>query len=470
MQENDVIAAIATPPGRGAVGIVRLSGDGVLDVVQKIFVKPGKATQRRKAGRLSPFVLESHRMYYGKITNGGTVIDEVLLCYMRAPHSFTREDIVEIYAHGGLQTMRGVLGAALDNGARLAQPGEFTKRAFLNGRIDLSQSEAIMDLVNAGSGAARAAGLRQLGGGLSGRISSCRDAILNWLALISLSVDYPEHEEEALNRERILAEGQALLGSMQALLQTAEVGRVLREGIKTAIVGAPNAGKSTLLNAILGEDRAIVHETPGTTRDVLTEQVQVGGVPLVLMDTAGLRETDDPVEQLGLARTLEAMKDAELVLFVVDGTIQDKNTGSVSALRGLYNDQKNVILLVNKCDLPLAEGWEWGESVIAVSAKTGQGLDKLYGAVKRAFFSDLGDAGLEGFEKSDVITRERHRILLCEAISHLQAALEDFRQGAAEDIAAIPLRAAYLSLGHILGAEYADDIIDRIFAEFCVGK
>ncbi|MCL2604655.1 MAG: tRNA uridine-5-carboxymethylaminomethyl(34) synthesis GTPase MnmE [Defluviitaleaceae bacterium] len=470
--ENDVIAAIATPPGRGAVGIVRLSGSGSVGVVNRIFKKTGKDS--RGCGNSFPSYLKSHRMYYGTISDNGTVIDEVMLCCMRVPRSFTREDVVEIYAHGGLVTMHGVLNAALKNGARLALPGEFTKRAFLNGRINLAQAEAVMDLVNAGSEAARAAGLRQLGGGLSGRVAACRDTILRWLAHIALSIDYPEHEEEALNRQTIISEGQALLADMRALLKTAEVGRVIREGIKTAIIGPPNAGKSTLLNAILGEDRAIVHESPGTTRDILTERVMVGDVPLVLIDTAGLRETEDPVEQMGLDKTYDAIKNAELVLYVVDGggSSKDKTLGALPPIprKLLKKFDQNFIVLINKCDLLPADEWKTMDEEIPISAKTGQGLDQLYDAIKRLFLSGMGDAGIKYFAESDIITRERHRALLCEAIEYLETALDDFGRGETEDIAAIPLRAAYLSLGHILGLEYADDIIDRIFAEFCVGK
>jgi len=453
--DNDVIAAVATPPGRGAVGIVRLSGAGAADVLKAIFLPAG--------GRVKSFA--SHQMYYGKVVHNKSVIDEVMLCCMRAPRSFTREDVVEIYAHGGFSTMYGVLDAVLDNGARLALPGEFTKRAFLNGRINLTQAEAVMDLVNANNEAARAAGLRQLGGGLSNRVAACRDTILRWLANIALSIDYPEHEEETLNRDTIITEGQALLAEMQALLKTAEVGRVLREGVKTAIVGAPNAGKSTLLNAILGEDRAITHELPGTTRDVLTEQVRVNGVPLVLMDTAGLRKTNDPVELLGLGRTHEAIRNAELILQVVDGGVKYKDPAIHK-----YGEKQKTIIIVNKCDLPLTDEWEWSDLVIPVSAKTGQGLDRLYETIKKTFLTGARDVGINDFAESDVITRERHRLLINEAIGHVADGIEAFERNETEDIAAIPLRAAYLSLGHILGLEYADDIIDRIFAEFCVGK
>ncbi|MCL2365075.1 MAG: tRNA uridine-5-carboxymethylaminomethyl(34) synthesis GTPase MnmE [Defluviitaleaceae bacterium] len=489
-QQNDVIVAIATPPGRGALGVVRLSGAGALEVVRRIFF-----ATNGKAGKMRP-----HRMEYGNIRMDGTVIDEVMLCAMPAPKSFTREDVVEIFAHGGPMTMQGVLNAALQSGARLARPGEFTQRAFLNGRINLAQAEAVMDLIHAGSEAARAAGLRQLGGGLSSRISICRNAILRWLAHISLSIDYPEHEEEATNRATILSEGQRVLADMQALLQTANIGRLLREGIKTAIIGAPNAGKSTLLNALLGEDRAIIHELPGTTRDVLTESVQIHGIPLVLMDTAGLRETSDPVEKMGVERSRQAMDEAELILHVIDGS----TTADSSVSADGQATQKKIITIINKSDLPeaaqtaqvikkAAEASERKTPIIPISAKTGAGLDKLLDAIRKTIFNastngNTATAGfvatptanknnpppdflvIQDFAETDVITRERHRVLLVEAIEFLQQALAELEAGVAEDMVAIALRGAYLSLGHILGEEYADDIIDRIFAEFCVGK
>jgi tRNA modification GTPase len=468
LYENDVIAAISTPPGRGAIGVVRLSGAGAVGVAKRFFT-PVKR-------------FRSHRMYYGSVVHDGKKVDEVMLCCMLAPKSFTREDVVEVYAHGGTATVRGVLDAALGNGARLALPGEFTKRAFLNGRLNLAQAEAVMDVINAGSDIARAAGLRQLGGGLSGRITACRDVILRWLAHISLSIDYPEHEDEADNRETIITEGRGLLADMQALLQTAKIGRVLREGIKTAIVGAPNAGKSTLLNAILGEDRAITHELPGTTRDVLTEQVFISGIPLVLMDTAGLRETDDPVEKMGLERTFAVLREAELILHVIDGTDADffeyfmanhLSGGFLENIYGVNHETKKIIVVLNKSDLSVDPGWDTPVNLpqaIPLSAKTGQGLDKLYEAIKETFLSGMSEANIGDFAANDIITRERHKQLLDEAIGHLTNGILAFTGGIPEDIATIHLRSAYLSLGHILGLEYADDIIDRIFAEFCVGK
>jgi len=448
--ETDVIAAIATAPGQGAVGIVRLSGEGAMDVLAKIFVTSGDD-------------IKSHRMYYGTIRHDGAVIDEVMVCAMIAPRSYTREDVVEIYAHGGMVVLRAVLQAAIYNGARLAQPGEFTKRAFLNGRLNLAQAEAVMDIIGAGSEAARRAGLRQLGGGLSRRIANIRDAILMWLAHIELSIDYPEHEDEAKNAAEILGEGEAVLAELYRLNDSSKIGRILREGVRTAIIGRPNVGKSTLLNAILREDRAIVHEQAGTTRDVLTEHVLINDVKLMLMDTAGIRETHDQIEKIGVEKTLATAADAELVLYVADRT-QGFLPEDAAILEGMAD--KKVIILLNKCDLPAAAQINVNfPHVLEISADTGQGMDNLYNLIGQIFL-----AGIDTNSDNDIITRERHRVLIEKAANHVQAAMNELAIGTPEDLAAIELRAAYISLGEILGTEVGDDIVDRIFAEFCLGK
>ncbi|MCL2405595.1 MAG: tRNA uridine-5-carboxymethylaminomethyl(34) synthesis GTPase MnmE [Defluviitaleaceae bacterium] len=481
--ESDVIAAISTPHGVGAVGIVRLSGDGVMDVFGRIFRANFTGT-----GHSVKSSYESHRMYYGQVCSGGEVVDEVMACCMLAPRSYTREDTVEIYAHGGMATLYGVLNAALSNGARLALPGEFTKRAFLNGRINLTQAEAVMDLISASSNAARRAGLRQLGGGLSNRIAAARDKLLLWLANIELSIDYPEHEDEAMNRSAILTEADNWLADMQALCKTADVGRILRDGIKTAILGRPNVGKSTLLNAVLGEDRAIVHEIPGTTRDVLTERVQLGDVVLQLMDTAGIRETNDPIESIGVTKTYQAAQDAELVIYVMDRSKppMEEDLKILDRLEAGLDESANakdgghVIVVLNKCDLPPASGWDTWQvgsgnkcnnhtkyPIVHASAQNRDGLENLYETVNRSFLKGQL-AGVSA--QDDIITRERHKELLQAAISHVRRAVDELRAGTVEDLVAIGLREAYTALGEVLGLEVSDDIVDRIFSEFCVGK
>jgi len=495
---NDVIAAIATAPATGAIGVVRLSGRLAVDVFTKMFQPAGKQHGN----------FESHRMYYGRIINAaGDTVDEVMACFMRAPRSFTREDVVEIYGHGGIFVLRAVLDTAIACGARLAEPGEFTKRAFLNGRINLAEAEAVMDIIHAHSESARRAGLRQLGGGLSRRIEGLQDKILTWIAHIELSIDYPEHEEEAQNAKEILSQGHQVIAEMEALKATANVGRILREGVKTAIIGRPNVGKSTLLNAMLSEDRAIVHETAGTTRDVLTEQVVAGDVHLVLMDTAGIRSTADPIEQIGVEKSLAVADAAELVLYVIDGQAgfpqnysADNSTDIPEALTDemsqtfshtflLKEDMdilegilhKHVIILLNKSDLfnqtaaqnavpmprQLSDHTHDKFPAIKISAQTGQGLDELYQKINDIFLS--GNIGSTDAEQ-DILTRERHRILIDNAIRHVATAMQEIRNGTPEDLVSINLRTAYAALNEILGREIADDIADKIFAEFCLGK
>jgi len=451
--DSDTITAIASPPGMGAVGIIRISGKDAVCVFKKIFRKKQKLWQ-------------SHKMYYGHIYSGpeknDTHIDEVMACVMLSPRSYTSEDVIEIYTHGGITTVNGVLQAVVNNGARLAQPGEFTKRAFFSGRINLTQAEAVMDLISAKTDAARKAGLKQLGGGLGNTIIKARDTLLVWLANIELSIDYPEHEEEAMNREIILQQGKIWVDDMNNLLMTANLGQVLREGIKTAIIGRPNVGKSTLLNSIIGEDRAIVHEIPGTTRDVLSEQVRVGDVVLHLMDTAGLRNATDPIEKIGVEKSYDAAKDAELVIYVMD---RSKPPEPVA-----LEMDKQVIFILNKCDLPPAEGWSSSSinenhTIHEISAYNRQGLDELYEDIKNRFYK-----GLISSEDADIITRERHQILLKTAIDSVNRAMNELSIGIQEDLVSIGLRDAYTALGEILGLEISDDIVDRIFSEFCVGK
>jgi tRNA modification GTPase len=361
-----------------------------------------------------------------------------------------------------------VLDAVIKSGARPANPGEFTQRAFLNGRIDLAQAEAVIEIINAKTDAARSAGLKMLGGGLSLKIKEMRDTILRWLANIELSIDYPEHEAEAINREVILLETAPLIKKINSLTATAKMGRIITEGVRTAIIGRPNVGKSSLLNAILNEDRAIVTEIPGTTRDILSEPVNVHGIPLLLSDTAGIHETDDLIERQGIDKAIAQAEAAALVLLVVDAAVppDDADFELMERVRG-----KQVILVLNKRDKPPAEGWDAitgfsFNTTVRISAKNLTGLDALYNAIRECCMAGLDEASLE----ADIITRERHGWLLNQARDSLTRAAAALNDGVPEDLVSVDLREAYRYLGEITGEEVADDIVERIFSEFCVGK
>ena len=467
---SDTIAAIASPVGVGAVAVIRMSGSDTKQILHRIF---------EPKGRRLP--LPSHHMCYGIIRdNEGRVVDEIMCTIMYGPRSYTREDLAEFYCHGGMTTVTGVLKTIYENGARPAEPGEFTKRAFLNGRIDLSQAEAVMELINAKTDLARRGVLRKLSGGLSRKIKGARDRILTWLAHIELSVDYPEHEEEAMNLAMVKEESAGLIKELEDLRATAKLGDRIKAGVPTVIVGKPNVGKSSLMNAILQEDRAIVTDMPGTTRDTLTESVTVRGVPILLTDTAGIREGLDKVEQIGVERSVEQAMSAELVLHVIDRSAP--MTDEDFAVAELIEGQKKIIVF-NKCDLKpwdatsLADSDIFPESpsdaglpsgsaipVVEVSAKTGEGLDELYRLVEEMFLE--GAVSAEG----DIITQARHSYLLDGAIEHLKNAVFDIKDGIPEDIVSIDLKGAYGLLGEIIGEAVGDDVLDRIFEEFCVGK
>ena len=460
MTDNDTIAAVATPPGTGALAVVRVSGEKTAEIITQVFAPKGCG-----------FPLPSHLMCYGAVKDKNETVDEVMCTFMYSPRSYTREDMAEIYCHGGTGTVLDVLRVLYKNGARPAEPGEFTKRAFLNGRIDLSQAEAVMELINTRTDFARRAVLRKLHGGLSRKIKAARDNILTWLAHIELSVDYPEHEEEAMNLDRVSREGGVLLDNLNKLLATAKTGERIKSGIPTVIVGKPNVGKSSLMNAVLQEERAIVTETAGTTRDVLTETVtihggstQFNGVPLILTDTAGIRDSTDAAEKIGVERSKEQARSAELALHVIDRS--KPLTDEDYAVADIIQIPHKIIVL-NKCDLPAAQeinDLKMSGEVTEVSAKTGEGLDKLYAKIEKMFFD--GDLSAEG----DIITHARHAYLLGNAIDHLRAAVDDIANGMTEDIISINLKSAYILLGEMIGEEVGDDVLDRIFSEFCVGK
>ena len=506
---DDTIAALATPVGVGAIAVIRVSGKGAASVIDRVFVPKGNRARRGKEAEqaeglplpaytmpshtMTSHTMPSHTMCYGSIVDAdGSVVDEVMCTIMYAPRSYTREDLAEVYCHGGPLTAISVLSAIYAAGARPAEPGEFTKRAFLNGRIDLSQAEAVMELINAKTDLARRAVLRKLSGGLSHKIAGYRDRILRWLAHIEVSVDYPEHEEEAINLAMIREEGLALLSEIANLAATARIGDRIKMGVPTVIVGRPNVGKSSLMNAILQQDRAIVTDVPGTTRDTLTEMVTIQNVPILLTDTAGIREgIFDKAESIGVERSVRSARTAELILHVIDRskpvTDEDLAVGRLieeEMIEGIksFTGQKRIIVL-NKSDLPSAlpsavavlqtEGvcdacdtycGIYCDAYVEVSAKTGEGLSELYRLVEEMFIE--GELSAE----DDIITEARHRFLLDGAIKHLRGALTDIDNNVPEDIVSIDLKSAYILLGEMIGEAVADDVLDRIFSEFCLGK
>jgi len=449
----DTITSISTALG-GAIGIVRISGSESLKILGKIFNRKDKN-------------FESHRIYYGNILDGEKLVDEVLVSVMKAPKSYTCEDVVEINCHGGTRATNAVLEVALKNGARLAEPGEFTKRAFLNGRIDLTRAQAVIDIINAKTENAHNAAIRRLSGALYEKISNLRAKILLLIANIEVSIDYPEHDYEQDNLKLIEENIASLKNEIEKLIQSAEQGIILKSGIETVILGRPNVGKSSLMNVLLKSDRAIVTDVPGTTRDILTEQVNLGGIMLKLVDTAGIRETSDIVEQIGVDRAKESVKNAELVLVVLDGSSELENYD-----REILNLTKNkkTIIIVNKCDLEQKINFDEfviGENphVIKISAKSGENVEEISKIISAMFFNNEFEDDND-FLISDI----RNKDLLIKANEKLKSAENALKMGITEDLISIDLTEGYGLLGEIIGESVAEDVIDKIFSEFCLGK
>lgn len=468
---DDTIAAISTPLGEGGIGIVRLSGRDAVPIAAKLFLSPGDKRLEES---------ESHRLIYGYIRDpiSETLIDEVLISVMKAPNTYTREDIVEINCHGGFFPMRKVLELVLRNGARLAEPGEFTKRAFLNGRIDLSQAEAVLDLIRAKTDEAGKMALRQLSGGLSESIASLRDRIADLCADIEAYIDFPEEEIEPASREDIMEDAEDICRELSLLSDSFDEGRFFREGIKVAIVGRPNVGKSSLLNALIRRDRAIVTETPGTTRDVLEEYLNIKGLLVRIMDTAGIRETHEMAEKEGVRRSLQTIDDADLVIVLIDGSTP-LNEQDIEILKRVR--EKRVIIAINKTDLPPAGTGIEGEcramlqrtsaiDVLRISAKTGEGLEILKDKILEVSTPSLTSTLAGGETNGVIVTNIRHRIAIDSAINALKRASSAFKNSQPLEIVAIEMRDALDRLGEIVGAVTTEDILNRIFSEFCVGK
>ena len=456
---TDTIAAIATALSPSGIGIVRISGPESREIAGKVY--------RSKGGKKKLQDVPSHSIHYGFICDGDEVIDEVLVMVMDGPRSYTGEDTVEIDCHGGVLAMRKILDTVVKNGARPADPGEFTKRAFLNGRIDLSQAEAVIDVINAKNEYALKSSVSQLRGNIQKAIKEIRGDLIYQIAYIESALDDPEHISIDGYGENLYKEVKKQEERIDRLLLSVKDGKLVKEGIKTVIVGKPNAGKSSLLNTLLGEERAIVTDIAGTTRDILEETILLHGISLRIIDTAGIRETQDVVEKIGVEKAIDSAKDADLVLFVVDSSVPlDENDREIMEL---LKDKKTIVLL-NKADLEQAVDEDdlkntAGHPVISVSAKEEQGIDLLEDKIKELFFQ----GGLE-FNDEIYITNVRQKAALQDAKEALLQVLESIRNGMPEDFYSIDLMAAYEALGSITGETIGEDLVNEIFSKFCMGK
>jgi len=459
MKEFDTITAISTAIGEGGISIIRVSGERALQVVGRIF----KGKNRKELDSM-----ETYTMRYGHIVelDGDEVIDEVIVSYMKGPRSFTAEDTVEINCHGGIVAANKVLENVIKAGARIAEPGEFTKRAFLNGRIDLSQAEAVIDIIRAKTELSMKSAILQAGGNLSAAVRELREKLIALIAHIEATVDYPEDDLEEITGIQVAARLKEVAGEIGKALESADEGKIIREGLSTVIVGKPNVGKSSLLNTLLKENRAIVTDIPGTTRDVIEEYISIKGIPIKIVDTAGIRETEDVVEKIGVGKSIEKIEEADLIILILDSSseLTEEDRDIISFIKG-----KKYIVLLNKSDLNgkinIKEIEELdSEYVISTSVTQGFGIDQLKDAIVKLFF--------HGEIKSNelVITNMRHKEAMMAANSSCFQAIEALNSTSAIDLASIDIRNAWYSLGQITGDTMEENIIDKIFSEFCLGK
>lgn len=460
--EYDTITAISTPMGEGAIAIVRISGDDAISIVDKIFIGPkGKSLAQ----------VDSHTIHYGHLTDPrtGETVEEVMVSIMKGPQTFTREDVVEINCHGGLVSVNRVLQLVLSQGARLAEPGEFTKRAFLNGRIDLSQAEAVMDLIRAKTDRAMNVALGQMEGRLSKLIRKLRQEILETLAQVEVNIDYPEYDDvEEMTHRLFMEKARYVQQEINKLLQTSQQGKILREGLSTVIIGRPNVGKSSLLNSLVHENKAIVTDIPGTTRDVIEEYVNVRGVPLRLLDTAGIRETEDIVERIGVERSRAVLKEADLILLVLNYSdeLTPEDEQLFEAVKGM-----DVIVIINKTDLPRKIDLERvnklseNHRVVTTSLLEDKGVDELEEAIAALFFEGSLEAG-----DMTYVSNSRHIALLGQASQAIEDAISAIEAGTPVDLVQIDFTRAWELLGEIIGDSVHESLIDQLFSQFCLGK
>ncbi len=456
---ESTIAAISTAMSPSGIGIVRISGPDCMEILSRIY--------RSKRGKKNIKEARDHTIHYGFIFDGDECVDEVLVMIMKSPRTYTGEDTVEIDCHGGVYAVKRVLDTVLKNGASLAGPGEFTKRAFLNGRLDLSQAEAVMDVIQSQNEAALKNSMNQLKGSVRKVIEELREEILYHVAFIESALDDPEHVSLEGYPEKLKIDVDKEMKKIKGLLDTCSDGKIIREGIRTVILGKPNAGKSTLLNVLLGENRAIVTEVPGTTRDTLEESLSLKGLSLRIVDTAGIRDTDDVVEKIGVEKARQMAAQADLILYVADSsTALDENDREILSI---IKDRKAVVLY-NKTDLPSVLDLEelkslTNQPVIPISAREERGIDLLEETIRDLFFH-----GSISFQEGVYITSARHEQALSQAYESLQMVRKSIEEGMPEDFFTIDLMSAYESLGHIIGEAVGEDLIDEIFSRFCVGK
>lgn len=458
---SDTIAAISTAIGEAGIGIVRLSGRDSIEIANRIFIG-NKVKSLDEA--------ENRKLTYGHIVDPetGQIIDEVLIAYMKEPYTYTRENVVEIYCHGGVISVKRILEAVLSCGARLAEPGEFTKRAFLNGRLDLAQSEAVIDLIRAKTDKSLQVSLSQLEGGLSKRIRDIRNMLLEMLAHINASIDFSEDDVEDMGYEELENKARLVKDEIEKLLRTADRGKILRDGLNTVILGKPNVGKSSLLNSILRENRAIVTNIPGTTRDIIEEYVNIDGIPLKIIDTAGIRNTEDIVEKIGVDKAKEMVNKADLIIAVFDisNELSDEDYEIIEIIK-----DKQAIVLLNKSDLPKKYDKDYFEkllpdkTIIYTSILEDIGVDALEEEIKRLFYS--GDIDIE----SDVVvTNMRHKNQLIKAKKNIEDGIEGILANVPLDCIEVDIKACWENLGEISGDTVGEDILDKIFSDFCIGK
>lgn len=453
------IAAISTAMSASGIGIIRISGEEAMDVISRIY--------RSKGGKKKIREVSTHTIHYGYIYDGEELIDEVLVMVMKAPRTFTGEDTVEIDCHGGVYAMKRVLETVLKNGAKIAEPGEFTKRAFLNGRLDLSQAEAVMDVIQAKNEYALKSSMEQLKGSVQRAIKEIRSHLIYQIAYIESALDDPEHISLDGYPQELLKVVEKEHQEILKLLKSADDGKIIQEGIKTVILGKPNAGKSSLLNLLVGENRAIVTDIAGTTRDILEEYITLHGITLRMIDTAGIRETEDIVEKIGVGKAKETAKDADLILYVVDSSmpLDENDEEIISMLSG-----RKAIVIYNKTDLTAVADMEelkerTGHPVIPVSALEETGINDLEEEIKNLFFS-----GELSFDDEVYITNARHKEALKEAKSSLELVMQSIEMNMPEDFFSIDLMNAYESLGRIIGESVGEDLVNEIFSKFCTGK